>query len=117
MEGKVSFCGFDCTECPAYIATMEGDHGKLEEMARAHSTEERTLTAEDAMCDGCLGETPNEGALYCTVRECALEKEVENCAHCSGYSCDKLDSLLEGFGPEYGSRARDNLEGIRSSLK
>ncbi len=117
MEGRIAFCGFDCTECPAYIATMEGDRGKLEDMARAHSTEERTLTAEDAMCDGCLGDRPNEGALSCAVRGCAREKGVESCAHCRGYSCEKLDSLLEGFGPEYGGRARDNLEGIRSFLR
>jgi hypothetical protein len=50
-------------------------------------------TAENVRCDGCT----SDGRLAdknCPVRPCAIEKGVENCAHCDEYPCDKLKGLI-----------------------
>lgn len=44
----------------------------------------------------------------CDVRQCGLEKKLENCACCGEYPCEKLDRVLDKS-----PRARATLDGIR----
>jgi hypothetical protein len=64
-------------------------------------------------CDGCRTES---GRLYsackkCLIRECAGNKAIENCAHCSEYACAKLEKLFV-TDPE----AKTRLDVIRAAL-
>lgn len=97
MGGKlIAYCGLVCTECPAYIATQDGDPEKLSELAREWSSEELPLAAQDCLCSGCRG----DGLLasfvgQCEIRNCALGRGVATCGHCADYPCSRLEESLQ----------------------
>ena len=114
MEKIIAYCGLVCTDCPAYIATRNDDQEGLKKVAEQWSKEfNESLTPEDCLCDGCLTSTGRQisHCSECEIRACSIEKNVRNCAHCSDYSCQKLDKFF-GFAPE----AKTTLEGIRRRL-
>jgi len=114
MEKMIAYCGLICTNCPAYIATQKNDLEALEKLASRWQEELNTsLTAEGCMCDGCLATTDRriEYCSECKVRACAIEKEVENCAHCGEYVCRELEKWF-GTVPE----AKITLDRIRKNL-
>ena len=43
-------------------------------------------------CDGCRADTGRifSGCMNCQIRECAVQKQIESCAYCADYACDKL---------------------------
>ena len=110
----MAFCGILCSECPAFKATLAGDEEALAKTAEEWSSDEYTLTADDLLCDGCIYEDKRTAkfCLECTVRQCALERGVENCAHCDDFPCDKLEKPWEMCVD-----AKTTLEEIRQMLK
>ena len=117
MDKIIAYCGLNCSECPAYVATQSGDPAALERVAAQwrEAFNMPDLTAESVICDGCL---PSEvgGRLSgycatCAIRACAVERGVVNCAHCVGFACDKLTAFWV-HAPE----AQATLEQIRAGL-
>ena len=113
MAEKIALCGLDCLVCPAYIATQEDDDEKRQKTA-AQWTKMfgHEVSPGEINCDGCTSDT---GRLFthcvtCEIRACATEQQVENCAFCSGYACEKLTSFFE-----MASVAEENLERARAS--
>ena len=117
IENVIAYCGLICQGCPIYCATREPNKQKKEKMRAAiakmcmeHYGKE--CKPEDiADCDGCKATT---GRLFCTdcaIRQCAIEKALENCAHCSEYVCDRL---REFFVKD--QEAKTRLDFVRSSL-
>ena len=114
MERMVAYCGLVCTDCDAYVATQAGDMDALEGMARKWSAEfGLELTAADSMCDGCLATTGRQIGYCqdCAIRTCAVQREVETCAHCDEYACDKVEAFSKP-----GTAHRTTLDDIRASL-
>jgi hypothetical protein len=112
-EKMIAVCGLVCTECPAFIATQNDDDQKRKEVARTWSSDKHELRPEDINCDGCLA---TDGRLIgfcsdCDIRNCGFEKELENCAHCEEYGCEKLNKMFD-----QASEARKNLDEIRGNL-
>jgi hypothetical protein len=111
MENMVAVCGITCADCGAFIATQENDDAKRKEVAEAWSKAfGHEIKPEDINCDGCLtvdGQHINHWSV-CEIRRCGTEKEVENCAFCIDYKCEKLEKFLEQV-PE----AKKKLEEIR----
>jgi hypothetical protein len=110
----IAYCGIKCQECGAFIATMNNDDAKrnevAEEWAKMYNPD---IKPEDINCEGCLSEG---GVLFshcnvCGIRKCAGEKAVVNCAHCPDYACDKLIEFLK-MVPD----AKTTLDEIRSRL-
>lgn len=115
-EKMIAFCGIVCTDCPAYIATLNNDDELREETAKKWSSDEYPIKKEDINCDGCpvVGKRVMDFILSCKVRKCGLEKGVENCAYCDEYHCEKLEKQWEHLNlPE----AKKLLDEIRSTLK
>ncbi|MBN2542159.1 DUF3795 domain-containing protein [bacterium] len=113
MEKILAFCGIMCSSCPAYIATQEDDDEKRRKIVDEWNSKEFPLKLEDINCDGCL---PFAKKLLpfcneCTVRICALDKGVENCAYCDDYPCQKLE-----FPWSMAKDAKDRLDDIRKTL-
>ena len=50
-----AFCGLDCGECEAYIATQKNDRAGLEATAKkwAEQFGAKDLSADMCICDGC----------------------------------------------------------------
>jgi hypothetical protein len=115
MQKTIAICGLICTDCPALIATQKNDDEERKKVAERWSTEKEILKPEDINCDGCLtvGERLIKFCKVCEVRRCGFEKNVENCAYCDEYACEKLSKLLEYIqAPE----AKATLEEIRRDL-
>lgn len=115
----IAYCGLDCFKCPIYYATREKDDEKkkmmkidiMHECKKQYGIELRLEDITD--CDGCW---IKDGRLFskckeCPIRNCAIKKEIENCAHCDEYTCETLDKF---FIKE--SDAKKRLDQIRSRL-
>jgi len=113
----MAYCGLLCSGCPIYLATREED-----EQARARMISEIVrisrehygvdYSPEDITdCDGCPteGERLFSGCMKCTIRACARDKGLANCASCDDYPCGNLTSL---FTMDPGAKTR--LDVLRS---
>jgi hypothetical protein len=102
MKEMIAYCGLDCLPCPIYLATREKDKKKKEEMIIDIIDECKEqygieLKREDVTdCDGCRTEGGRlfSGCKQCPIRNCAREKNVENCAYCEDYACEKLEKFF-----------------------
>ena len=110
-----AFCGLNCGECEAYIATQKNDRPGLEAVAKkwAQQFNAKGMSAEQCVCDGCPSgkRISTAHAATCTVRLCASARGVKTCAHCSDYDCATLKEFLS-----YAPVLREKLEAIRKSL-
>lgn len=106
----IGTCGLICSECPAYLATINDDDDLRAKTAEHWSKiYNADIKAKDINCSGCRA----EGVKFnhcnsCPVRLCAIDKGVDNCAFCEDYSCETLDKFVE-----YIPQARKKLEELR----
>jgi hypothetical protein len=114
MHEMIAYCGLDCLQCGALIATQTKNDEKRAEVAALWSEEYGgDIQPEDIHCDGCISEG---GHLFghcavCEIRKCGLAKGVENCAHCGEYPCMKITDFFV-MVPD----AKIKLDGIRAGL-
>lgn len=96
----LGYCGMNCATCPSYTTTVNPDIEVL-----------RKAEAQSASAGGlrwvCLGCTPADQPILakycatCTIRDCAIEKKVQNCAACDDYeSCARLHDFFRGESAE-----------------
>ena len=113
-EKIIAYCGLVCSECPSYLATQNNDMEALQKVAEnAKEQFGVTVTAEECICDGCLGNGRKIGyCAECAIRACASTMGIANCAHCSEYGCEKLSAFLE-----HAAEAKTTLEAIRVLLQ
>ncbi len=115
MAGLQAYCGLDCSECEAYIATQNNDRAGLEKAAAKWTAEfgAKNLTADMCVCDGCAAgkRAGTAHAATCGLRLCASSRKVETCAHCPDYACETLSGFF-AFAPVL----KDKLEAIRKQL-
>lgn len=113
MSNMTACCGIVCSECGAFIATMNDDDNKRVEVAELWSKQYgQDIKPEDINCDGCISDSERliGHCKVCEIRKCAREKAVANCAYCDEYACEKLEGFFK-MVPD----ARNNLDTIRSS--
>lgn len=116
MAKLQAFCGLDCGECEAYIATQKNDRAGLEEVARKWAAQygKKDIRADMCVCDGCPSDkrTSTAHAATCGLRLCASSRGVETCADCPDYGCATLQGFF-AFAPVL----KDKLEAIREELQ
>jgi hypothetical protein len=120
METMIAYCGLTCDSCPIHLATLEQD--KSRQLTIRESIAEQcsklygmNLQLEDITdCDGCRANTGRlfSGCSNCEIRKCAVQKNIENCAYCNDYACERLK---EHFSHD--SIAQNRLEEIRHANK
>jgi hypothetical protein len=122
MREIIGYCGIVCSNCDIYKATKNGNNDLREiifkrEIEGGHSDRFQKLfgreyTLEDIYCNGCPIE--NKRSFWytknCQMRACALEKNLENCAYCTEYPCEKLQAF---FGKSH-VNAKKTLDEIRT---
>lgn len=111
----MAYCGFDCGQCPMYIATVTDDDELREKLIDKFSTPQKRLSIEDIRCLGCKAELRYRHP-YCTncdIRSCAQEHNVAfNCGECSEYPCTEIIAKIP---PErIGRRNMDAVQSLRS---
>ena len=93
-----AFCGIICAECDAYKATQSGDQSELERVAAAWRERfNPDVTVAEIICEGCLT-TAGPQCSYCSecpIRACAIDRDLQSCAHCPDYGCGALYSFEE----------------------
>ena len=117
MDEMIAYCGLVCHTCAIFLATRENNDEKRHTMRvkiarqikEVYGTE---YEADDiADCDGCRAKDKRIFCKDCQIRKCAQEKDVESCANCTEYACEKLEKLFT-TDPE----AKTRLDQIRSGL-
>lgn len=111
MAKMIAYCGLNCAQCEAYIATQKNDKKGLAKIAKKWSKQfGEKMKAKDVICDGC--KTPKGRKVpycaLCKIRVCAIEKGKVNCAVCEEYICGKLADFFKE-APE----AKKNLGKIK----
>ena len=109
----IAYCGVNCDECGALIATRDSDEAKRAEVAREWSQKFGVeMKPEVINCMGCS----SDGPLFfycnmCDIRTCASRRGLATCAHCDEYACETLEKFLT-MSPEN----KKWLDEIRSNL-
>lgn len=114
MSKNIAYCGLDCSACPALIATVNNDDALRTKVAEQWSKDYGAeFKAEDINCDGCVGKDGRHVGYcnVCEIRLCGVKNEVENCAHCKDYSCEKISSFHANV-----TEAKSTLDEIRKGL-
>jgi len=96
LRNLLAYCGISCVNCPAYVASMDGDALQRDDLAREWSTEAYPLSAEDVYCEGCTArdDLVMVFCLDCAVRRCARAKDYRTCAECEEYPCSCLEPVF-----------------------
>ena len=73
-----SYCGFDCSTCPTYLAWKNNDDELRVKLVKKYATDENPLEKSDFNCSGCSSE---EGIFFvhcfkCEIRQKALNTEL-----------------------------------------
>ena len=113
METIISYCGLECTKCPAFIARLEDNDTLRKKTAEEWSKQFRIeILPESVDCAGCLA-TGVHGPYcsMCEIRKCGTEKGLANCAHCDDYGCEKLLKVHQ-----IDADCKRRLDHIRSNL-
>ena len=80
MNKMIAFCGSDCHNCEAFLATRDDDDKKRAEIAQIWSKQYHTdIKPEDINCEGCKS-VDGRRFNYCNVceiRKCGMERDVE----------------------------------------
>ncbi len=114
MDEIVGMCGLICSDCPAYIATVEDDDTKRAATAKLWS--EQYGVEVEAVTIDCLGCHASDDSVFthplkCAIRLCGKKRGVATCAHCEDYPCETLEEFFE-MAPD----VRAILDAIRDSL-
>jgi len=112
MDKIIAYCGINCSECPAYLATQKGDFNELKKVAKEWSSGSMSFKPEEIYCDGCN----TDGRIFvwcneCPIRSCCQEKGFENCAYCGDYFCNNLKMTFDKT-----PSAKERLDEIRKAL-
>jgi len=93
----IAYCGLNCFKCDAYLATQQNNDAKRAETALHWSKMYHAdIKPEQINCDGCK----SDGIKFshcnvCEIRQCCMEKNVDNCAVCENYICDTLSNFIK----------------------
>jgi hypothetical protein len=103
-------CGIDCTQCDAYIATLNDDKALLQKMADDYKTQYgKEIDPLSLYCDGCPSEGRHIGfCAQCSIRACAYGKSYATCAQCDDFPCEKGSFIWKE-----GSKSKTQLEAIK----
>jgi hypothetical protein len=94
----IGYCGLDCDQCEAFIATQNNDDALrvkvAEEWAKLYNA---LIKPEHINCTGCrsAGVKTYYCDQLCEIRKCATKKSISTCAECCDYPCSVLDHILE----------------------
>ena len=99
----IAYCGLDCAQCDAYLATIENSDAKRIETAQKWSRMyQHDIKPEQIHCTGCKsGGTRFFHCDHCEIRQCCVSKNVDHCAACNEYICDTLAGFIK-LAPQAG---------------
>lgn len=108
---KLAYCCLNCPACDLFIATRDNNQQLKAEVAREWKMDKNeNFKLEDFNCYGCKADKPAYFHAHCTVKKCAVEKQLPTCAH-----CDDLDSCDKDLWKDF-PWIKDKAKGVRAKL-
>lgn len=85
------YCGYDCGLCAARSDDPEVRRRLVDGWRKIFG--HQNYTAENVRCDGCKagGRLADRS---CQARPCAIAKNIDSCAECPDFPCQKVSYLL-----------------------
>jgi hypothetical protein len=108
----IGYCGLDCDQCEAFIATQNNDGALRVKVAEVWAKlDNAPIKPEHINCTGCksAGVKTYYCEQLCEVRKCAIKKSISTCAECSDYPCSMLDHTLQ-----MARQAKATLDALRN---
>ena len=99
----IAFCGLNCEQCDAYIATKNNDQVLREKTARLWAElNNAPILPEHINCDGCRlnGRKTVFCESLCGIRQCALKRGVETCGYCAEMQTCKTLVAVTSHNPD-----------------
>ena len=110
MKSMIAYCGLNCENCDAYLATINNDQSLREKTAKLWAAlNNAPILPEHIYCQGCRTEGVKTVFCesMCAIRRCARERGAATCGDCPLVeSCQTVSAILKN-NPE----ARKNLMG------
>ncbi len=80
MKDRIAYCGLNCEECDAYIATINDNQALREKTAKLWAElNQAPILPEHIDCEGCR--VDGRKTIYCEslcgIRQCALQKGID----------------------------------------
>jgi hypothetical protein len=108
----IGYCGLDCAQCEAFIATQNDDEALRVKVAKEWAKlSNAPIRPEHINCTGCrsAGVKTYYCDQLCEIRNCATKRSISTCAECSDFPCAVLDHFL-AMTPQ----AKTTLDALRS---
>ena len=110
MKAMIGYCGLDCAQCDAYLATIHDDQALREKTAKAWAeANQARILPEHINCEG--GRVDGVKTVYCEhlceVRQCARERGAATCGDCPDLEQCQMVGEIFVQNPD----ARDHLRG------
>lgn len=93
---KKSYCSLYCGTCGVFQATQQNDEKLLKLMVRVYQKafqDSQNLTISSIKCDGCLSERVSVLCQSCSIKKCAVNRNIEGCHQCPEFPCGHIDSF------------------------
>ena len=114
MDKMISMCGLECHECGARIATLTNDDAKRAETAAEWAKQfGAVIEIKDINCLGCISDVEPifSHCRVCEIRLCGKKRNLANCAACTDYPCDRLETFFKMVPAN-----RTRLDALRAGL-
>ena len=95
LDPHIAYCGLDCSGCDVFRATAFDDDDMRKQYTDKIFKQFKVKVEPEAVnCHGCRDARPKSGfCARCQVRQCAIDRGLENCATCEDYGCEKLQRV------------------------
>ena len=98
MRPNIAYCGLDCEQCDAYIATLHDDQALREKTAKLWAElNHAPILPEHINCQGCRADGAKTVFCeqLCAVRRCALQRGADTCGDCPEMeSCPTVGAIF-----------------------
>lgn len=98
MQNNIAYCGLDCEQCDAYIATLHDDQALREKTAKLWAElNHAPILPEHINCQGCRADGAKTVFCeqLCAVRRCALQRGADTCGDCPEMeSCPTVGAIF-----------------------
>jgi hypothetical protein len=97
MRKIIAYCGLNCAECGAYMATQNNDQALREQTAAEWTKAYGSECKPDMInCHSCKTGVLVGYCYECGVRKCASAKNVVNCGVCAEFkTCKTINDFLK----------------------
>ena len=93
----VCSCGFDCSRCRTFYATVNDDDEAREMIRGLYAEMGHTVEKGELNCFGCRSDEMMPLCSGCPYLKCGRERGLERCGECNEYPCESLKWYKETY--------------------